>query len=139
MQQRIGFMLVAAIVAFTSVPHPVYADEASSSDHYQLSEAQFSAGSLSGSCSSGYCARVSIGDAAVGESKSQSGTAATFGSITPDTPTLDVIVQSGASNLGTLTTEHTGTKEMIVKVRSYVSNGYVIQIAGDRSVRRGMP
>jgi hypothetical protein len=71
--------------------------------------------------------RGSIGNMVAGTS----GTAS-FGPITPDVPTLEVIVAAGPepSHLGVLTTEQTATKTMTVKVRSYLSNGYFLQIAG---------
>jgi hypothetical protein len=54
-----------------------------------------------------------------------------FGSITPDEPSLDVIIEPGLSFLGDLSTEQTATKTTIVKVRSYLSNGYFVQVTGD--------
>jgi hypothetical protein len=56
---------------------------------------------------------------------------AKFGSITNSDPLLEVIVQAGQSNLGTLTTETTATKTTTVNVRNYLSGGYVLQIVGD--------
>jgi len=58
---------------------------------------------------------------------------AKFGSIsaTDSDPLLEVIVDSGASNLGTLTTESTAYKSMTVRVRTYLSDGYVLQIVGN--------
>lgn len=40
--------------------------------------------------------------------------------MTPDRPSLDVIVEPGVSNLGTLSTEATGAKTLVVKIRSYL-------------------
>ena len=65
-----------------------------------------------------------------GDSKTAGGSAK-FGSITPDEPSLDVIIEPGQSFLGDLSTEQTATKTTIVKVRSYLSNGYFVQVSGD--------
>lgn len=110
---------VTTTAAFATTP---------TSSHYQLTDSQFGAGTLNG-CSSQYCATVSIGDTAVGDSKSGTSTAK-FGSHTSGEPDLEVIVDPGQSDLGTLDTEHTGSKTMIVKVRTYLSNGYMMEITG---------
>jgi len=97
-----------------------------SSSHYQITETQFSAGSLQ-SCSVQYCAQASIGDTA---STPVAG-AAVFGSTANTEPVLEMIVEAGASNLGILKTETTATKTTTVHIRSYLSNGYVLQVVGD--------
>lgn len=125
----ITFVLLA-VAAALFVAHPAFA-ETSSSSHYQVTETQFNGGAELNSCSSGYCAQVAIGSSSVGNSTSAGGTSVSFGPVIPDRPTLDVIVEPGISNLGTLTTEHTGVKTMKVKIRSYLSNGYSLQINGD--------
>jgi hypothetical protein len=102
----------------------------SSSSNYQVTETQFTSGTAVQSCSGSYCAKVSIGDAAVGDAASADNTAK-FGSITNSDPLLEVIVEAGQSNLGTLTTETTATKTTTVKIRNYLSGGYVLQIIGD--------
>jgi hypothetical protein len=104
--------------------------ETSSSSHYQVTQTQFTSGTSVQSCSGSYCAKVSVGDAAVGTAASVTNTAV-FGSITNSDPLLEVIVEPGQSDLGTLTTEKTGTKTMTVKIRNYLSGGYVLQIVGD--------
>jgi len=102
----------------------------SSSDNYQVTETQFSAGTSTKSCSGSYCAKVTIGDTAVGSAGSASNTAK-FGANSGSDPLLEVIVEAGESNLGVLTSETTATKVMKVKIRSYLSEGYVLQIIGD--------
>ncbi len=103
--------------------------ETSSSTNYQLSESGFNSGSLDENCSGQFCARTSIGDLAVGSSVGATSTA-NFGPVTPDEPSLEVIVDPGVSDLGVLTTEHTATKTMVVRVRNYLSGGYTLQITG---------
>jgi hypothetical protein len=104
----------------------------SSSNNYQVTETQFGPSSAQENCSTQYCARASIGDVTGGGGGTTSGgTTATFGAITSDEPLLEVIVDPGESNLGTLTTEQTATKTMIVRIRNYLSNGYTLQITGN--------
>lgn len=121
-------VLLMMVIAGSSVT-AVFA-ETSNSNNYQVTETEFGAGSMQENCSDQYCARTSIGDIGAGEGAS-SGSTATFGSITNDEPLLEVIVDPGNSNLGTLDAEHTATKTMVVRIRSYLSNGYVLQITGD--------
>lgn len=104
--------------------------ETSTSTNYQLSESGFNAGSLDENCSSQFCARTSIGDLAAGNSVGATSTAS-FGPITPDEPSIEVIVDPGDSDLGVLTTERTATKTMVVRVRNYLSSGYTLQITGN--------
>jgi len=124
---RYAKALLAIVVIAGVVNVPAFAT--SSSQNYQIVEQEFGAGSSSETCSSSYCARTSIGDLAVGKATAGESTAE-FGSITPDEPVLEVIVDPGESNLGELTTERTASKSMIVRVRSYLSNGYYLQITG---------
>lgn len=121
-------VLLGSVFAVATISSPVFAETASSS-HYQLSESSFNTGTSLNSCSSSYCSRITIGDLSPGDSSSTNN-AATFGSVTPDQPSLDVIVEPGVSNLGLLDAEHVASKTMVVKVRSYLSNGYIMQING---------
>ncbi|HEY8886802.1 MAG TPA: hypothetical protein VIM31_04895 [Candidatus Microsaccharimonas sp.] len=102
----------------------------SSSSNYKVTETQFTSGTSVQSCSGSYCAKVSIGDAAVGNAASTDNSAK-FGSITNSDPLLEVIVEAGQSNLGTLTAETTATKTTVIKIRNYLSDGYVLQVVGD--------
>lgn len=120
---------ISAVMVFSSADSSVWA-VTSTSNNYQLTETQFGGGSNLQSCSGQYCAQVSIGDASIGRSGSSSNSAQ-FGAITSSDPLLEVIIEDGVSNLGTLSTETTATKTMIVKVRSHLSSGYILQIIGD--------
>lgn len=101
----------------------------STSNSYQVTETEFSSGSTLQSCSAGYCAKASIGDMVAGRGAS-TGSTAKFGAITDSEPLLEVIVDTGQSNLGDLTTETTATKTMTVRIRNHLSGGYVLQIVG---------
>lgn len=99
----------------------------STSPNYQVTETQF--GTTQRSCSGQYCAQTSIGEPTDGQPIASS--TATFEDATNNEPFLDMIVEAGISNLGTLTTESTATKTTSVKVRSYLSGGYTLQITGE--------
>lgn len=102
----------------------------SSSPNYQLSEADFTAGTSLESCSGQYCAHSTLGDLAIGSSEAVPLTAE-FGSLVEEEPVLEVIVEPGSSNLGVLSTDRTATKTSVIKVRNYLSGGYVLQMIGD--------
>lgn len=104
--------------------------ETSKSNSYQTTDTEFGSISNTQTCSTQYCTQASIGDLGAGDSKSAV-TSAKFGSITSADPLLEVIIDPGQSDLGILTTEHTATKTMTVKIRSYLSDGYMLQIVGD--------
>lgn len=108
----------------------VAAADTTSSTHYQATETQFGSGSGLHSCSSSYCGKISIGDNVVG-SASSAHYKAQFGANTDNVPLLEVITEAGEQNLGVLDTDHTATATRIVKVRTYLSSGYTIQVAGD--------
>lgn len=109
----------------------VYAAVTSESQNYQMTEMQFGSGTNLESCSAEYCAQATMGDIASGEATSSGGnTSADFGSQTPGEPTLEVIVDPGDSNLGILETTQTKTKTTVVRVQSYLSDGYMLQVTG---------
>lgn len=121
---------IVVIAALTTVSggFATVAAESSNSANYQATDLQFNSGTLEG-CSAQYCAKASIGDIAAGETKAPASTA-NFGSETSSEPLLEVIVDTGESNLGILDTEHTATKTSVVRIRSYLSDGYTLQITG---------
>ncbi len=121
-------MLLMAVMVGGSI-QPAFATSSSRSNKYEATELKFGAGSALESCSESYCAHVSIGEAALGSAENPVHKAE-FGAITPDEPVLEVIVDPGESNLGKLTTERTATKTMIVRVRTYLSSGYTLQVVG---------
>ncbi|HEU0266628.1 MAG TPA: hypothetical protein VFQ70_03300 [Candidatus Saccharimonadaceae bacterium] len=102
------------------------AAEVSSSKNYQVTDTEFGSTSLQQSCSSKYCATVSIGDMTPGEKAG----VAQFRTYTTGHAHLQVIIEAGSSDLGTLSTEETATKTMVVKVQNYIGAGYVVQIVG---------
>jgi hypothetical protein len=122
----VGLVLVAALFVVTPFASGrVFAQSAS--NNYQMVESQFGNTTSNESCSDNYCASVSIGN----DSQASSATAPEFGKANYSEPLLEMIVISGDSNLGELTTEKTGTKIMQVKIRNYLTGGYRLQILGD--------
>ena len=102
----------------------------SSSPNYQIVESDFNSGTDVNSCSGGYCARSTVGSLVAGSSEGTT-SRAEFGPVVPDQPSLDVIVEAGGdSELGVLTTGQTAKATMSVKVRNYLSDGYIMQIIG---------
>lgn len=119
---------LAVLVAIASAPAAFAVT--SNSKSYQVTETEFGASSNKQACSDQYCATTSIGSLASGDSTGASNNAS-FGPITPNEPSLDVIVLPGVSDLGNLTTERTATKTTSLKIRSYLSGGYTVQIVGE--------
>lgn len=129
--QRLSIKLALLAVVIVGIQANTVAAETSKSDNYQTTDTQFGPISGTQNCSTAYCAQASIGDMSAGGSKSVTGSSAKFGSVTDANPLLEVIVDPGTSELGTLTTERTATKTMTVRIRSYLSDGYMLQIIGD--------
>lgn len=120
------------VVLFLGVGTGTALATTSSSTNYQVMETQFNAGTMMNSCSGQYCAQASIGDMTTGNASSPGESTAMFGTTPTDSePLLEVIVDAGESKLGLLSTEQTATKTTTVRVRSYLSDGYTLQIVGD--------
>lgn len=100
-----------------------------SSDNYSVDETQFGNGASLEDCSDNYCAKTSAGDLTAGSGSSDN-YSADFGSNTTDEPLLEVITQAGNQDLGVLDVDHTAVATSYIRVRSYLSNGYVVQITG---------
>lgn len=125
-----GFVgLLLAAVWFAGGHQGVVQAVTSESNNYQMSEAQFGAGSMLNSCSNQYCAKTTIGNAS-GEPSTNGPSTAIFSTPTDTEPRLEVIVDPGVSHLGELSTETTATKTITVRVNNYLTDGYALQIIG---------
>lgn len=120
-------LFVAFIIGVGAGAPRVFAQSTSNSQNYQMVESEFGAGSSEESCSGQYCATTSIGTIGNGSSA----TSPEFGEVAYSEPILEMIVTPGESNLGVLTTEHTATKTTTIRIRNYMSGGYILQIIGD--------
>ncbi len=128
---------VIAIIGFASLlgqaifSMSVFATTATS-PNYEITEAEFGAGATLDSCSGKYCAQATIGSLTGDDGVSSVGSTASFSSFSTDSePFLEVIINRGESHLGVLTTDKTASTTVEVGVRSYLSNGYALQVSGD--------
>ena len=119
--------LLAVLVAISALGQ-VYA-ETSSSTNFKIDQTQFGSGSSQRSCSESFCSKASLGDTTVGSSSSAN-YIARFGAVTEGEPVLEIITLGDIENVGVLDVDRTATSSAVVKVRSYLSSGYVMQIAG---------
>ncbi len=101
----------------------------SSSTNYMVNETQFGIGGSQHDCSATYCAKTSAGDLVVGSGKSTT-YSAQFGFNTTSDPMLEVLVVGGSQNMGVLNATTTGSLSAVIKVRNYLSQGYVLQMTG---------
>jgi hypothetical protein len=118
----------AAVLVMAGGFGTVYADF-SSSTNYMVNETQFGAGASLQDCSTNYCAKTSVGDTGVGFTKSNN-YSAWNGFNTSSDPFLEVWTDGGSHDLGTLNVNTTATASGVIKVRNYLSSGYVVQITG---------
>lgn len=105
----------------------------SQSDNFEATETEFGAGAAIEACSGEYCAQATIGDMSAGNEAATTPTStASFGPYAEDgEPMTEVIIEDGVSNLGVLKTDSTASKTTIIKIRSYRTDGYTLQIVGD--------
>ncbi len=124
-------VLVTSGLALGALVSVSYAQEApTSSSNFQISEPQFGVNTENETCSGAYCARATIGSLDAGADEPQRSTE--FSTIPQDSePLLEVIVDPGESHLGLLSTTKLSRKTMIVKVRTYMSDGYTLHIYGE--------
>lgn len=125
----VKFILAAVLLASAGAGTVNAVSSTSNSNSYQVTETEFGSGSSNEGCSTQYCAKASIGGMTAGSSSSANHKA-TFGPITSSDPLLEVIVNANDSDVGVLSAERTATKTMTVQVRSYLSDGYSLQIVG---------
>lgn len=123
-------VLAVTLMSVTLLFAPAVYAENSTSTHYEASEFSFGAGSEAKTCSGSYCASVSIGDVTA-QNETPLPSSASFEAIPKDSePLLEVIVDPGVSNLGELSTAKTATKTMTVRIKTFLSDGYALQING---------
>lgn len=125
-RQILRYILVLAVVAGVGTVS-AYA-VTSSSNNYQITEGEFGSVSNSKTCQAGTCARVTLGDLNTDRASSTNFT--TFGPQLSTDPVLEIITDPGVSSLGVLSSTTTGTKLVSLKVRTYLTSGYTIQIVG---------
>jgi len=105
------------------------ASSQSSSSHFSVNEVQIGGAGSGTGCSTSLCAKQSVGDTVVGRGSSTD-YSAQFGSNTTGEPLLEVAVEGGSQNMGVLDSDITGTASSVVRVRSYLTNGYTLYVSG---------
>lgn len=133
--RRYVSVFVLALGISAGVVGTATADQ-SQSTHYMVNETQFGSGSNLSQCSDQYCAKTSAGDTTVGSASSDN-YSAEFGFNTSDVPLLEVGVVLNDQDMGVLDTDKTGTATATVTVRDYLSNGYVLELAGSPPAQSG--
>jgi hypothetical protein len=98
------------------------------SPNYRVDEYYFGTGGELNACSGNYCSKQSAGELAAGRTSSAN-YQAQVGFNTSDTPILEVAV-NGTVNFGVLDPDTTATGTANVQVRTYLSSGYDMVIAG---------
>jgi len=121
----VSLLLALLFVIGGSIP---VSATSSSSNNYEVVETEFNGNEEQ--CSGQYCARSSIGDLSI-SGTTGAGSTATFNNLTENEPLLEVIVEAGESSVGTLSPDQATTKTVIVKVRSYLTGGYIMQLSGE--------
>lgn len=129
-------VIALGVLILGNLPLAFADSSTSSSSHYQASQLQFGSSDTNEGCSSQYCATTGVGGIGTGDSASNS-YSASFGPITSSDPLLEVIVNTGTSDLGNFDSLKTSTKTMTVKIRSYLSDGYMLQIVGTPPATHG--
>jgi hypothetical protein len=125
-KQRAKYGLIAVLTGLL-VPATALAAQASS-PHYQVNEVFMGAGGALNDCSTGptgYCAKESIGETAVGDTSSPN-YQAHAGFNTDRTPYLQFVVNSNNPNVGVLSTGSTSTATATFLVKNYLSSGYQV-------------
>ena len=97
-----------------------------SSPNYQSNEVFFGSGGDTGQSSPNYQAQASVGSLGVGQ-YSSGNYQAYSGFLTPNEPFLEMAIDSGPVNLGTLSLSATATGSATFHVRAYIDSGYTVQ------------
>lgn len=124
----LALLVIAALVVVGSMTGLTFA-ETSSSSSYQFIETDLGGGGIVPSSSPNYKSALSLGDNAVGNSKSD-GYQFDSGSQTTANPSLSFSVDS-ATPLGRFSPTTTSTATSTFSVINYTSYGYIIMITGE--------
>lgn len=124
--KRIAVLVAVAISPVVLLTGVVAAQ--STSPSYRVDEYFFGSGGELEACSGDYCAKQSAGELAAGHTSSAN-YQAQVGFNTTDQPVLEVAV-NGDVDFGLLDTGATATGSANIQVRTYLSSGYNMIIAG---------
>lgn len=93
---------------------------------YQINEVFFGSGGSLQDCSASYCAKLSAGESAVGNTASGN-YQAQAGFNTDRMPSLEFVVSNTNQDVGTLNSTTTTTANATFSVKSYLAGGYVVR------------
>jgi hypothetical protein len=123
--KKISSSIFLSLLIVFGTPAAAIALQSSSAD-YGVDEVQFDSGSSIDSCSSSYCSNQTAGDTAVGNAASSSYQIEAGGDVTDRADSLELIVNGGTTDIGTLTDATTSTTSATFSVKSYLTSGYVV-------------
>jgi hypothetical protein len=126
--RQYALVFVLSLLLCLGIVGTAAATVTSKSSNYSVTESQFGGGSQT-QCSTSYCSKSSAGDTTVGSSKSTN-YSAQFGANTTDQPLLQVIAGDTNHDLGVLDTDRTALAVSTVAVRTYLMQGYGVQLTG---------
>lgn len=106
-------------IALAAVPQ-------SSSSNYRVNEVFFGSGGSLHDCSTNYCAKLSAGETAVGNTSSAN-YQAQGGFNTDRQPYIQFVVNNTNQDIGTLTSAAAKTATATFSVKSYLASGYVVK------------
>lgn len=139
MRWRQGFVAIGALVslfALVVAPKVLAADSASS--NYSIDRVFFGAGGELEACGTDYCAKQTAGEIAAGHIAG-SAFRANAGFNVEREPYIAFSVAGGPQDLGYLSTIGMSYTTGTFAVKTYLANGYVVQIASDPPIHSSNP
>lgn len=127
--QRLARVSLLCLLLCLGLPAIAHASPQASSTNYSVDNVFFGSGGSLNSCSTNYCSKQSAGETAVGNSKS-SNYQIQAGNNTDRSESLQLLITSNNVDLGTVSTNTTGTGTASFSVKSYLASGYAVQISG---------
>jgi hypothetical protein len=120
-----------AVTLFIAIVWPAFAYAQYTSPNYRVDETFVGSGGELNACSTTYCSKQTAGETAVGSTKgTQYGAQAGFNT-DPSQQLLEVVVNGGDFDLGTLTPTTTSAASTTFSVRTYFSQGYTVLLGGN--------
>lgn len=123
-------VILAWMFGMPSVASATCGSQQSCSTDYGVNEVFFGSGGDLNDCSSSYCAKSSVGETGVGNTKSTN-FQAQAGFNTNRTPYIQFIVNNSNINLGVLSASSTATATGTFSVKTYLAGGYIVQLASN--------